>query len=173
MIKQLLTIAFICTAAFASAQKKDLGGYFSLRGGAAVKDDYKKGIGHLSIGISPSHVWGVGAGIGYIDFDKPYIPLTIDLSFFGKPEKISPVVIGSAGYGIYRYSTPFSEIKGGFTGSLNAGAAFPLKKNTKLFLTAGYSIYSFNGGENVQTAGVSYKAESNIKMFTVTAGFKI
>lgn len=171
-MKQLLTIVFICTATFASAQK-DLGGYFSLRGGAAFKDDYKKGITHLSIGISPNNTWGIGGGIGYIDFDKPYIPLTIDLSFFGKPGKVSPIVIGSAGYGIYRYSTPFSEIKGGFTGSLNAGAGFPLKKNTKLFLTAGYSIYSFDGGKNVSITGNDIRAESNIKMFTITAGFKL
>lgn len=172
MIKKLLTIVLLFTITHANAQK-DKGGYFSLRGGMAFKDGDSKGITHMSIGVSPNHVLGIGAGIGYIDFDKPYIPLTIDLSFFGKPGKVSPVIIGSAGYGIYSYNTPYAEVKGGFTGSLNVGLSMPVKKYTKFFVTGGYAIYSFTGGENVQTSGTSYYRGSNIKMFTITAGFKI
>lgn len=100
MKKQLLfAMLIISIPAFA---QKDKGGYFSVRGGAAFKSDITKGIAYMSIGVSPNHTFGVGAGIGFIDFDKPYIPLTIDISFFGKPGKISPVVIGSAGYGVYK-----------------------------------------------------------------------
>lgn len=172
-MKKLLTLAFFFTTVFANAQTKDKGGYFSLRGGMALKDDYKKGIAHMSIGVSPNHIFGVGAGVGYIDFDKPYIPLTVDISFFGKPGKITPTIIGSAGYGVYRYASAYVNVKGGFTGSLNAGVAFPLKKYTKLFITAGYAIYGFNDGKNIQTSGASYYQESNVKMFTVSAGFKI
>jgi hypothetical protein len=172
-MKKLLLSLLALSALSCLAQSKDNGTYFTLRGGMAFKDGGTKGIGHLSIGVSPTHALGIGVGVGIIKFDKLYIPLTADISFFGKSGKITPVVIGSAGYGIYKYTTPFFTVKGGFTGSLNAGAAFPVKKHSKVFLTAGYAIYSFSGGKNIQTSGVSYSAESNIKMFTITAGFKI
>lgn len=164
-----LLVFFITVA---SAQK-DLGGYFSLRGGMAFKDDLKKGIAHMSMGISPNHIIGIGGGIGYINFDKPYIPLTIDISFFGKPGKVTPVVIGSAGYGIYSYNTPYSEVKGGFTGSLNVGLSMPVKKYSKFFVTGGYATYGFKGGSNVAINGNDIRSQSNIKMFMITAGFKI
>lgn len=169
MKQQLLIIALLSSLS-TSAQK---GGYLSLRGGAAFKDELTKGIAHLSIGVSPHHAFGVGGGVGYIQFDKPYIPLTVDISFFGKPDKIAPVVIGSAGYGFYKNKTPYFTEKGGFTGSLNLGVSVPIKKYTRLFLTGGYSIYSFNGGQNVSTNGNSIRTENNIKMVTVTAGIKI
>lgn len=172
-MKQLLLAVLILTFFEAIGQTKKQGGYFSARGGAAFKDDYSKGLAHISVGVSPNHTFGVGLGVGYIKFDKSYIPLTVDISFFGKPGKVSPVAIGSAGYGIYEYVTPFAKIKGGFAGSLNAGISFPVKNYTKVFLTGGYSIYSFNGGKNVVTSGDSYYSESSIKMFTVTAGIKI
>jgi hypothetical protein len=171
-MKRLL-LAIIAFSFLSASAQKNQGGYFSLRGGAAFDDGSTKGIGHLSIGVSPNHIFGVGAGVGIAKFDKLYVPLTADISFFGKPDKITPVVIGSAGYGVYKYVTPFFTVKGGFTGSLNIGAAFPVKGYTRLFLTAGYSIYSFSGGQNVQTSSVSYKSESSVKMFTVTAGFKL
>lgn len=173
MMKILLTIALLLGVTGASAQRKDPGGYFSMRGGAAFKDDIKKGIGHISIGISPNHIFGIGAGIGFIDFDKPYIPLTVDISFFGKPGKVAPVVIGSAGYGVYEYASRYATVKGGFTGSLNVGLSMPLKKYSKFFVTGGYAIYSFTGGTNVSTSGNDIRAESSIKMFVITAGFKI
>lgn len=171
-MKQLLTIAFICIATLVSAQK-DLGGYFSLRGGMAFKDDLKKGIAHMSMGISPNRIVGIGAGIGYVDFDKPYIPLTIDISFFGKPGKVTPVVIGSAGYGVYEYNNSYATVKGGFTGSLNIGLSMSIKKYSKFFVTGGYAIYGFKGGSNVAINGNDIRSESTIKMFTITAGFKI
>ncbi len=97
--------------------------------------------------------------------------MTVDISFFGKPGKLSPVVIGSAGYGVYRYTSSTVNIKGGFTGSLNAGVAFPVKTNTKAFLTAGYAVYSFSKGNFFLSD--NYFKESNVKMFTITAGIKI
>lgn len=173
MIKTILTIVLLSTITKVSAQKKDLGGYFSLRGGAAFKDDIKKGIGHISIGVSPNHIFGIGTGIGFIDFDKPYIPLTVDISFFGNPGKVAPVVIGSAGYGVYEYTSRYATVKGGFTGSLNVGLSMPLKKYSKFFVTGGYAIYSFTGGTNISTSGNDIWSESNTKMFVITAGVKI
>jgi hypothetical protein len=168
MKKMLILILFLFTL-FAHAQKKQ-NGYFSLRGGAAFKDDITKGIGHLSVGVSTNDAFGLGFGIGYIHFDKPYIPVTADISFFGKPGKISPVIIGSAGVGIFN---GYAKIRGGFTGSLNAGISFPGSKKSKFFVTGGMAIYSFTGGENIATATTNITAESNIKMITVTGGFKL
>lgn len=170
-MKQFITLLFLLLSLTTFAQKNK-GGYFSFRGGAAFKDDITKGIAHISVGYSDNHIFGIGAGIGFIEFEKPYIPLTVDLSFFGKPDKIAPVIIGSAGYGIYNYSRYGTSVRGGFTGSLNAGVSFPVKKTTKVFLTGGYSIYSFKGGANIATANENIRLGENIKMITVTGGFK-
>lgn len=132
-----------------------------------------KGIGHISFGLSPNKAVGVGVGIGFVHVDKLYVPLTVDISFFGEPKKISPIIVGSAGYGLYSNSNPYFTTKGGFTDSLNAGIALPAKKSTKFFLMGGYSIYSFTGGQNVAMSGISYKAKENIKVATVTLGVKI
>lgn len=166
----LLTIAFISLSA--SAQKKT-GGYFSVRGGAGFDDGTTKGLAHLSVGVSSNNVFGFGGGIGFIQFEKPYIPITADISFFGNPEKISPVVIGSAGYGVYNYSNAYTKVGGGFTGSINVGVSFPGYKKSKLFLTGGYSLFSFDIEGNTATTGNDIKSESSIKMVTVTIGFKM
>lgn len=171
MKKQLLFVLLVISLPVI-AQKKTHKGYFSLRGGLAVKDDTNKGIANLSVGLSPTDGVGIGAGIGFIDFDAPYLPLTADISFFGKRGKVSPVVIGSAGYGVYNYGNSYATVRGGFTGSINAGIAFPVKKN-KVFFTGGYAVYSFTGTTNRATTGGSIKAKDDIKMLTVTAGIKI
>lgn len=167
MKKQLLFILLVISLP-AIAQKNNQKGYFSIRGGLAIKDDFNKGTGIMSLGLSPTDGVGIGAGFGYIDFDAPYLPFTVDISFFGKRGKISPVVIGSAGYGVYNKTYSYAVVRGGFTGSINGGVAFPVKKS-KVFFTAGYSVYNFinkNVGRNV-------KAKDDIKMLTITAGVKI
>lgn len=171
-MKQLLLSLALLTTASAFAQKKQPA-YFSLRGGAAFVESSPKAIGHISFGASPNRAVGIGVGIGFIHIDKPYVPLTIDISFFGKPGKISPMIVGSAGYGLYNNSNPYFTTKGGFTGSLNAGIALPARKATKFFIMGGYSIYSFTGGSNIQTTGVSYKAKGDLKVFTATLGVKV
>lgn len=170
MKKQLLFVLLVISLP-AIAQKTP--GYFSMRGGAAFLEDNPKGIGHISFGLSPNKSVGIGAGIGFVHLDKLYVPLTVDISFFGKPDKISPIVIGSAGYGLYNNKNQYFTTKGGFTGSLNAGVALPARKSTKFFLMGGYSIYSFTGDRNIQTSGYSYNAKDNIKVFTATLGVKI
>lgn len=166
----LLSIALLITAS-AFAQKTP--GYFSMRGGAAFLEDAPKGIGHISFGLSPKKTVGIGVGIGFVHVDKLYVPLTVDISFFGTPKKVSPIIIGSAGYGLYNNKNLYFTTKGGFTGSLNAGIAFPAKKSSKFFLMGGYSIYSFTGGQNIVTSGYTYKAKDNIKVATITLGVKI
>jgi hypothetical protein len=148
-------------------------GYFSIRGGAAFVDEGPKAIGHMSFGASPNRAVGIGVGVGLIHVDKIYVPLTVDLSYFGKPGKITPVITGSAGYGLYNNKNPYFTTKGGFTGSLNAGIALPARKTAKFFVMGGYSIYSFNGGANIQGTGDNYKIQSNLKVFTASLGVKI
>lgn len=167
----LLTYAILLTSVNLFAQKTP--GYFSMRGGAAFLEDAPKGIGHISFGLSPKRTVGMGVGIGFVHIDKLYVPLTVDISFFGTPKKVSPIIIGSAGYGLYNNKNAYFTTKGGFTGSLNAGIALPAKKSTKFFLLGGYSIYSFTGGQNIVTSGYTYKAKDNIKVFTLTLGVKV
>lgn len=142
-----------------------------MRGGLGI-DEQTKGLGHLSVGYSNNNIFGIGAGIGYISFEKPYIPLTVDLSFFGKSDKVSPVIIGSAGYGVYQYNTAYTKVRGGFTGSINAGVSFPLPKSKKAFVTGGYAIYSFTGDKNIAIVGEDASASNSAKMLVFTAGFK-
>ena len=172
MKKVTLFTLLVFAASFTFAQKLQPG-YLAISGGAAFFEEAPKGMGQISFGVSPSRTFGIGAGIGFVDIDKAYIPLTVDISYFGKPGKISPVVIGSAGHGIYKNTTPYFTIKGGFTGSLNVGVALPTKKYTKLLLTGGYSFYSFSGGQNVQATGYNYKFDSKMEAFTVRLGVKI
>ena len=120
-----------------AAQSK---GYASLSGGLSFKDETKS-VFNLSAGFMPDgSTVGFGAGVGLINYGNPYIPITAEASFFGKPDKISPLVIGKAGYGVY--SGP-NNTRGGFTASVNGGISVPAGK-TKALLMLGYSSYSFN-----------------------------
>jgi hypothetical protein len=160
---------FIFTSCF--AQKTP--GYFSIRGGAAFLDENPKGIAHLSFGISPNRTIGIGVGVGFVHIENVYLPLTVDVSYFGKPGRISPIITGSAGYGLYDYKGPHYTAKGGFTGSLNAGIAIPAKRANKFFLSGGYSIYSYSVGKVFQTPGYNFKPKNDEKVFTATLGVKI
>lgn len=167
-----LMIALCLISTSLIAQKREPR-YFSIRGGAAFTEDNPKAMGNISFGFSPNKTTGIGIGAGFVALDKTYIPLTVDLSYFGKPGKVSPIIIGSAGYGVYKNVTPYFTVKGGFTGSLNAGIALPAKKANKFFLTGGYAIYSFTGGTNLQSSGTNYYHKNNEKIFTINLGVKI
>lgn len=167
----LLNLLVLCTI-LAVAQKKH-SGYISLRGGPSFKDNTVKGIASVSVGFSSNSTFGIGGGFGYINFEKPYIPLTVDVSFFGKPGKVSPVVIAQAGYGIYNYTTAYTVGRGGFTGSLNAGVGFPVKGKNKIIVTAGYYTYGFTTTTSIYTGSNSKKTSSKENRFATTFGFKI
>jgi hypothetical protein len=172
-MKKVTIISLLLFAAITISAQTKQPGYANISGGIAFIDNAPKALGHVSAGVSPNHTFGVGAGIGFVAIDNTYIPLTIDISFFGKPGKITPVIIGSAGYGIYKKVNPYFITKGGFTGSLKAGISLPAKTNTKLLLTGGYAIYSFTGGQNIQTSGYNYKAQNRMEVFILTLGVKI
>lgn len=116
-------------------------GYASLYGGVSWKEN-AKGLFNLSVGALAGNTTGIGAGVGFIEYDKPYIPITADISFFGKSDKLSPLIIGKAGYGVYNGQSTSSPMRGGFTASGYAGLSIPAGK-TKALLMIGYSTYTF------------------------------
>lgn len=172
-MKKLMLLIFISASILCSAQSKKQGGYFSLRGGPSFKDNTVKGIASISVGFSDNNTFGIGGGFGYINFEKPYIPLTVDISFFGVPGRVSPVIIAQAGYGVYNYTTAYSVGRGGFTGSLNAGIGFPVKGKNKIIITAGYYTYGFTTTTNVYTGSNQKKTSTRENRFAATCGFKI
>lgn len=167
------TLLVLCYFLLFTTTAQIKGAYFSYRGGIAVKDGITKGIGHFSAGLTHNESIGVGAGIGFIQFEQAYFPLTVDICFLGNKDKPGPIVIGSVGYGIYKKTNPYFTTNGGFTGSLNIGAGLPVKKLSKVFMTVGYAIYGFKGSKDLQVAGESYQSIKDIKMVTLTLGIKV
>lgn len=155
-----------------NAQSKNQNGYIVLRGGLSFKNNAVKGIAAISVGMAKNKTVGIGAGIGYISFEKPYIPLTVDISYFGKPGKVSPVIIGQAGYGVYNYSSAYVVGRGGFTGSINAGIGLPIKGKSKFILTAGYYTYGFSTTTSAYTGYNAKTTTSRENRLAVTFGLK-
>lgn len=149
---------------------QDKGGYASIRAGVSIYKGQQVAMGRVSVGVSKNNTFGIGGGFGFIKFDKVYIPLTVDMSFFGKPGKVSPVIIGQAGYGIYNYTSSYVTQRGGFTGGFNAGIAFPGGGTRKIFVTGGLGIYSFT--TTVRQGSNTSVNSNSISRLDITAGFK-
>jgi len=161
-MKKLTSSVLLFVLALTSiAQSKKQSGYVCLRGGMAFKDD----------GVS-NGTFGIGGGFGYISFDKPYIPLTVDISYFGRPGKVSPVIIGQAGYGVYNYSSAYVVGRGGFTGSISGGIGLPMRHKNKFIFTVGYYTYGFSTTSNVYSSSNSKTIDSRENRFAATFGFK-
>lgn len=145
--------------------------YLFLKGGFFQKDE-PRGLANISIGALKNKEFGIGFGVGFIGFEKPYIPITLDLTYFGKPGKITPVIQAQAGYGIYSYQSANALINGGFTGTVSAGVALPSKKS-KFILLVGAQTLHFT----TQTSGTGSIAAktigSNETGVIVTFGIKI
>lgn len=172
-MKKITLIGLIMLFAITSfSQSKKDGGYVCLRGGASIKDNATKGIAAISVGLLSNGAVGIGGGFGYINYERPYIPLTVDISFFGKPGKVSPVVIGQAGYGVYNYSSTYVVSRGGFAGSLSAGVGLPVKGKNKFLITVGYYSYGFTTTSKVQN-GATQKTSSKDNRLAATFGIKI
>lgn len=118
-------------------------GYYHFYGGLSHSKDNDKGFGGISFGPKINKDLGLGGGISYIGFEKPYIPVTLDLTLLVKSKKVVPIGGIKAGYGLYNYTTRVGTVRGGFTGTLMAGASFPTAK-IRTTVTAGVSRYSFN-----------------------------
>ncbi len=123
------------------AQKKSAG-YGLIRGGISPKSNEVKGMAFVSFGAEAGKSMGLGFGVGYINYDRPYLPFTFDVTYFGKKGKFTPLIIAQAGYGVYNYKVSVVTLRGGFTGSLSAGFAAPLK-NHKLLFSIGIHNFGF------------------------------
>jgi hypothetical protein len=122
-------------------QKK---GYFHLYGGVSHSKENDKGLFGISAGARSGKDLAYGIGIAYMNYDKPYFPLTLDLSYLPQTKKITPIAGARAGYGIYNHKlTSVVTVKGGFTGSIFAGVALPGEK-VKINLIAGGNRNSFS-----------------------------
>lgn len=141
-MKYLITTLLIIYFNLSSAQSS----YFSVYGGITFKEDANKPAGGISVGqyLDKDKTNGIGMGIGVLDYDKPYIPITLDFSYFGTAGKVTPMLIMRAGYGVYNYSNTYVRIRGGFAGNISAGVSAPVKGRSKLFVSAAYYYNSFS-----------------------------
>jgi len=150
------------------AQEK--GGYATVRGGVSLYRGSNYFTGRVSVGVLKNNTFGIGGGFGLIKFDRPYIPLTIDFTFFGAPDKVTPIIIGQAGYGIYNDNLAYTTQRGGFTGGFSGGISFPAGKKNKIYVTGGISVYSFT--THTQVGGSTKKARTSVSHLEITGGLK-
>jgi hypothetical protein len=136
---------------FCPAQLKK--SYLQMYGGLSWSNEATtKGIVGLSAGPRLGDAIGVGVGVGFIQFEKPYVPLTIDLSLIPTLKKINPIAGAKAGYGIFNYEpSSGTTVHGGFVVSAFAGVTLPGRK-LRPNITLGGTRYSFK--ENHQSKSV-------------------
>src|SRR5690349_16915828 len=112
-MKILLPLLLLLPFVGSGQQRK---GYLQAYGGLSRSNEATtKGIAGISAGPRLGDDFAVGAGIGFIEFTKPYIPLTVDLSFIPTQKKINPIAGLKAGYGVFKYDPVIgTTVRGGF-----------------------------------------------------------
>jgi hypothetical protein len=168
-----LFILFLVTAIMSEGQPvhQKQPCYLFLKGGFYQKDDVR-GIANVSIGALKNKEFGIGFGVGYIGLQHPYIPITFDLTYFGKPGKITPVIQAQAGYGIYDYENTYALVNGGFTGAITAGISLPAKKS-KFLLMVGAQNLHFTSEVYGTGNNPSKRIGSDETALLITLGIKI
>jgi hypothetical protein len=154
-MKYLFLICFLLPLC-AFSQK----GYLHLYGGYSPKDHDGAALFGFSAGGKLNRSLALGAGISSTIFDKPYFPLTLDLTVLEPQKKVSPIAGVKVGYGIYNND----KERGGFTGSLFGGISVPVA-NFKTNLMIGVTHYSFTS----TLPGI--KLKKNQDRLTFTLGF--
>ena len=140
--------------------------YLHIYGGLSRSNETStKGIVGVSGGPRLGDAFGLGFGIGFVQFEMPYFPLTVDLSLIPTRKKLAPIAGIKAGYGIFNYQPATNTtVRGGFVGSAFAGITLPgikLKPN----LLIGGTRYSFKSTFQNKTVA------SDDKRIFVAAGF--
>jgi hypothetical protein len=112
-----------------------------------------KGVAGVSGGRTIWNNVAVGLGIGFIQFEKPYIPLTVDLSFMPSGKKVNLIAGVKAGYGIFKYDPSIStSVRGGFFSTAFAGIALGTGK-VRPNITIGGTRYTFRSKYPAKTVG--------------------
>ena len=119
-------------------------GYLHGHGGLSISNEAPaKGIAGISGGLRMGEKFGIGLGIGFIEFSKPYIPLTVDLSLIPVRKKINPIAGLKAGYGLFNYDPAIgTSVRGGFVSTAFAGITLP-GKNVRPNIMIGGTRYTF------------------------------
>ncbi len=149
-MRYVLALLFFICPLFLFSQKNS--GYALIYGGLSPKQGDNKGVIGFSGGPKLNKNTGIGLGIGFINFDSPYIPITLDFCFFGEKKKTTPAILVKAGHGLYDQRVGGQGVKGAFTGSANFGVSLPTGKIKPMFMI-GYAYYGFsvasqnNGGK--------------------------
>lgn len=163
LVAVITIIQFLFISFFATGQTipKRQPGYLFLKGRFYQKDDVR-GVANISIGALKNKEFGIGFGIGYIGLERPYLPITFDLTYFGKSGKVTPIIQAQAGYGIYDYENAYAQISGGFTGAINAGISLPAKKS-KFILLIGAQNLHFPSSASISFKGLMMAAPSFLR----------
>jgi hypothetical protein len=148
-MKPVLLVVLLCPI-FCQAQLKK--SYLQMYGGLSWSNEATtKGIAGLSVGPRLGDAIGVGIGVGFIQFEKPYVPLTIDFSLIPTVKKINPVAGVKGGYGIFNYKPSSSTtVQGGFVISVFAGVTLPGRKLRPNIMVGG-TRYSFKENRQSKT----------------------
>jgi hypothetical protein len=140
-MKILLPLLLMLPFVGSGQQRK---GYLQAYGGLSRSNEATtKGIEGISGGPKLGDAVGIGVGVGFIDFEKPYIPLTADLSFIPTRKKLNPIAGIKAGYGFFKYDPAIgTTVRGGFVSTAFAGIALP-GKTVRPNIMIGGTRYTF------------------------------
>jgi hypothetical protein len=142
VLMKLLLLPLLLISIITNAQQKKT--YLHAFGGPSYSNEATtKAIFGLSAGARFGKIFGIGLGAGFIQFEKPYIPLTVDLYLIPVVKKVSPIAGVKAGYGIFNYHpSGNTTMKGSFVGSAFAGITLSHVK-MKPNITIGATRYSY------------------------------
>ena len=153
-MKVLIFIMLAMPVAVAAQEKGYLHGFAGL---SRSNEATTHGVVGLSGGLKMGKAFAVGAGVGFIQFEKPYIPLTIDLSLIPTNKKVNPIAGVKAGYGFFNYHPSSTEtVRGGFVATAFAGIMLSRVK-FKPNITAGATRYTFKSSYQTKTIGTDDK----------------
>lgn len=162
-MKTLIMLSCLIPVITLAQQKK---AYLHIYGGSSWSNEATtKGILGMSAGRVTANAIGIGVGVAFIQFEKSYFPVTVDLSYLPAGKKVNPVAGIKAGYGFFDYHpSGVTTVRGGFVASGFAGISFSQLK-FKPNLTLGGTRYTFRSTYPGKTV------RSDDKRLSATIGF--
>lgn len=170
-MKQLLIIFFVSASITCYSQKKKAEGFAMINAGMFKPGSYKP---YVTFSFGPGKNkdgFGVGAGVGYYDMEKAYIPVFATVNLTGPPKKVSPFFNANVGYGVYSLIVAGVKITGGMYLKGNGGVAFPMgNTNSKGFICAGVTVMQFKASSS--SGNQNTKASNASGMFNIGLGVR-